>query len=197
MGYRIGPVGTGTVSGTSGTQNVTGSGSAFNTQFASGDAIILIDSGGNHDSYIVDSVTNDTALTVTTNLAETYSGVSYYGQRDASEMVKVLGTELDPSSTYKPGGARVITGKGTALWRGYPVSVWSWGWMTITEWTAFKTYVLGGEYSAECYVETRDDDDSYSRYLAVIRLPDTSGIERWGERYLNVQLEFSLVSAVA
>ena len=197
MGYRVGPIGDGTVSGTSGTKAVTGSSSAFNTQFQSGDTIVLIDSSGNHDAYVVDTVTNDTSLSVTTNLSENYSAVSYYGQRDADDLFTLAGRGEDPASVYRPGSQSVIVGDGTLLWRGYPVVTWRYGWMTVAQWTALKTYITNGAYSAECYVETRDDEDSYSRYQAVARFPDPSTLQRWGSRYMDVVIEFALVDAVA
>lgn len=196
MGYRAGPIGDGTVSGSSGTTSVSGTGSAFTTQFASGDTIVLIDSSGNHDAYIVDTVSDATTLTVTTNLSEDYTDVSYYGQRDAANLVTLGGESLDPGTEYRPGRSGVILGDGTLLWRGYPLSVWRWGWMTITEWTALKTYLAGGEYSAECYVEVRDDEDSYTRYQAIVRFPNPADLRRGDGRYMDVSLEFVLVEAV-
>ena len=194
--YRVGPEGQGTVSGTISTATITGSGSAFDEQFQAGDAIILIDSGGNHDEYEVDAVAGPTSLTITGTLSETYTGVSYYGLRAANEFVVHNHLKIYPRSVFAPGAESVITGTGTQSWRGFPRSTWTWAGMSIAEWSALKALLTPGSYSDLCYVETRDDDDVWAVYHAAVRLPDPGNLRRWGEKYLGVDIEFILFDAV-
>lgn len=59
----------GTISTTNGSATVTGSSTAFLTEIAEGDTLII----GNYEK-VVDTVTNNSSLTLTTNMTETLSG---------------------------------------------------------------------------------------------------------------------------
>ena len=65
----------GTVSGTSGTTTLTGVGTAFTTELKVGWTIV-IDPGGVNETKVIASITSDTVLDVTTNLANNHAGVT-------------------------------------------------------------------------------------------------------------------------
>ena len=70
-GYRN-ITGTGTVSGTAGTAEVTGTGTEFETEFRTGDRIVT-DTG----EYTVSEIVSDTSLNLSCNIDITFTGESY------------------------------------------------------------------------------------------------------------------------
>ena len=75
--------GTGTVSSTG--VNVTGSGTAFNAEVATGDKIIFRAGESDEETRVVSSVTNDTALAINAGLLSAASGSSYRIEKMAFE----------------------------------------------------------------------------------------------------------------
>lgn len=190
--YRVGPIGDGTVSGTSGTDAVTGSGSHFTTQAAVGDTLVVIDDLGGHDSYIIESITDNTHLVTVTNLAETYTASSYYILRAANLFTT---PQYYPKSQYSLGDqARLASG--LLLYRGYARSTWEWARMSVAELKALRTFILNGAQSGQCYILTRDADDVWATYRAMVDFPDPQSLIRWAEGYHPVTLLFHLVEAV-
>ncbi|MBN1261093.1 MAG: hypothetical protein JXB35_10470 [Anaerolineae bacterium] len=98
---------------------------------------------------------------------------------------------VDPRSTYSPGAESKHTLDGTLAYVGYPRSTWQFASLTIAQWSALKTLASG--YSGTVYVETRDDDDTWNSWLAILRLPDPASLNRWGGKYLDVSLELILI----
>lgn len=94
---------TGTVSTTSGNATVTGSGTSF-TNLNENDKINV-----NGTLYVIDTITNDTQLTLTTNASATVSGASY-------SKIYIAGDLIDLSSKGATTGTqRTVTASSSAL----------------------------------------------------------------------------------
>lgn len=190
--YKVGPIGDGTVSGTSGADAVTGASSRFTIQAAAGDTLVIIDDLGGHDAYTVESVTDNTHLVTVENLAETYTACSYYILRAANRFTT---PQYYPKSNYSLGDqARLASG--ALLYRGYARSTWEWARMSVAELKALRTFILNGAQSGQCYILTRDADDVWDTFRAIVDFPDPQTLARWAEGYSPVTLTFYLVVAV-
>jgi len=124
--YRLGPVGVGTVT-INGTTAVVGSGTDF-TDYAVGDAIVVILAAGTHVERVIAAITDATNLTVTVAFAASESGRSFYVLRTA---VALFGY-LPRSVPYA--GARVQTLAGTERVRTWAV------WRAILNWPSAADY---------------------------------------------------------
>ncbi len=190
--YKVGPVDDGTISGTTGTDDITGSGSDFSEQAAAGDTLVIINDVGVHVPYTIKTVTDDTHIILTGNLSDTYTTCAYYTLRAANALTT---PGYYPKSNYSLGDP-VRTGSGALLYRGYARSAWEYARMSITELKNLRTYLLSGAQSGQCYVLTRDMDDTWDTYRAIVDFPDPQGLSRWAEGYNQVALLFHLVVAV-
>jgi len=101
---------------------------------------------------------------------------------------------VEPRSQYVPGVA-VETHAGTIVYRGYPRSIWTFAAVDVTVWDTVKNTYLAGELTGETYVTTRDDEDDWDSYRVIMRLPNPEDLDRWGEKYLDVEIEIVLVEA--
>ena len=101
--------------------------------------------------------------------------------------------ELNPRATYAPGVDRRPTLSGTLSYRGYARATWTWEALSLIDWGTLKDTLAGGGHSDECYIQTRNDEDTYTNYRAIARLPNPAELERWGGHYLNVTVEFILL----
>jgi hypothetical protein len=99
-----------------------------------------------------------------------------------------------PRSRYSP-GKEIETHAGTRVYRGYPRSVWTFDALTVAVWDTLKNTYLGGDLSGETYVTTRDDEDDWDSYRVIARLPTPDSLQRWGGRYLDIEIELILVEA--
>lgn len=194
--YQIGPVGTGIVAGTLGADTLTGTGTEFETQFIAGDTVGVILADGSHVRYTVDSVDSDTQITLTGNLAQSFTGRDYYGLRAAKAFISVVGQAVAPKSTPQRGAERAQTGTGVSVWRGYARTTWRWAGVTVTQATALRAYVLSGAESGRGYIQTRDADDAWAFYAAIVDFPDTAQLSRWSGVYQEYVLTFILLEAV-
>lgn len=185
--YAVGPVGTGTVSGSSGSSNVTGSGTYFLTQYQDGDQICILGAGG--ACYDVESVTDNTHLVLDGTLSTNYSGAEHHGLREAAEFLP----ETMPPRSVPSEGERVRTGSGVSVFVGYPTVEWKIDGISVANYTALRSYVLGGGFSGLCYVQTRDMDDSWAIWRAIVDLPTATDAERWGVHYLSLVVSFILI----
>jgi hypothetical protein len=52
------------------------------------------------------------------------------------------------------------------------------------------------QYSAECYIATRVED-TFGTWRCMSHFPDPGKLERWGRKYLNVEIGFTLVERKA
>lgn len=185
--YAVGPVGTGTVSGTVGTNAVTGAGTAFLSQYRAGDVLHILGTGGAY--YTVASVTDNTHLTVIGLLGATYSGAAHHGLREAKDLVEI---QLPPRSVPTK-GERVRTGSGVSIFRGYPTTEWTWEGVSVADFTALRTYIAGGALSAQCYLQTRDLDDVWAIWRAIVDIADAPDLRRSSSHYLPMTLKFTLI----
>jgi hypothetical protein len=92
---------TGTVSITSGSNTVSGSGTAFLSQVNPGDIIHV----SNNTNYVVSEVSNDTSLKILSNASATRTGVSYFKRFRPGQVLDLGGVGRD--------GSRAITISGT------------------------------------------------------------------------------------
>ena len=79
---------TGTISVTSGSNTVTGSGTSFTTQINKGDIIHV----SNNADYVVSEVTNNTSLKLYSNASASKTGVSYFKRFKAGQVLDLGGT---------------------------------------------------------------------------------------------------------
>lgn len=101
-----------------------------------------------------------------------------------------------PRSAYAPGAELVNDHGGGLQVVGYPRSTWTFAALSIEDYEELLQTTLGfslGQYSGECYICTRDEFDNWEDYYALLRLPNPATLERHGEHYLNLQLEFVLL----
>lgn len=106
---------------------------------------------------------------------------------------------FDPASVYYPGGERIMTHAGSVVYTGFARSMWKFGWIDVTAYNTLINTTLAftaGTYSKAVYVKTRNEYDTEATYTAIMRLPDPAELERWGEKYLNVEIEFVLTAVV-
>lgn len=176
--------GTGTLSVTSGTINVTGSGTAFSTQLAAGDIVV---SGGY--TLCVLSVTDNTHLLLQNASPANLSGASFqYDKLTKVEDLTRSAICMAPRSVARPWEEVKDTGDGLARGLGRPAATWNWNFISRQQRDALRTYCTGK--SARVYIRTRMNDsaDAYLTYLAAMMWPDTE--DRQTGRRINFTLEF-------
>ena len=175
--------GTGTLSVTSGTINVTGSGTAFSTQLAAGDIVV---SGGY--TLCVLSVTDNTHLLLQNASPANLSGDSFQYDKLTNVESMTTGICSAPRSVHRPWEEVKDTGDGLARGFGRPACTWNFGFITQRQRDVFRTYCTGK--SARVYIRTRqiDNADSMRTYTAAMMWPDQE--DRQSTRRLNFTLEF-------
>jgi len=98
-----------------------------------------------------------------------------------------------PEASYSPGGDRSPTMDALDRFRGFPRATWYFGYLTFAEWANAKAVLAAGGFTANCYIETTDDEGNFDVYQAVINFPDPMQLERFLTQYLYVKIEFVLV----
>lgn len=98
-----------------------------------------------------------------------------------------------PEASYSPGGDRQTTMEGQEPFRGFPRATWYFGHLAFVEWANAKAVLAAGGFTANCYIETSDDEGNFAVYQAVINFPDPAQLERFLTEYLYVKVEFLLV----
>jgi hypothetical protein len=101
-----------------------------------------------------------------------------------------------PEATYSPGGDRATMMDAKQPFRGFPRATWSFGYLTFAEWANAKAVLAASGFTADCYIETTDDEGNFDLYQAVINFPDPAQLERFLTKYLYVKIEFVLVSGL-
>ena len=105
-----------------------------------------------------------------------------------------------PASRYKAGAEFSLTSDAGQVWRGYPRAVWTFKAIPVATYTAAICTTLNitaGAASGAVVIYTRDEYDTWTYWNAILRLPDPATLDRWGAHYLNVSLEFILLSTTA
>lgn len=97
-----------------------------------------------------------------------------------------------PRSSFLPGGSRVTTFSGANKHTGYQRSTWTLFPVTLARWRKFRFDIESG-YSGECWIETRDDQDTWFYARAIARLPEIDQLERFGLKYISVPIEFVIL----
>ena len=159
---------------------VTGTGTNFNPDVPVGS---IIHASG-YD-LVVDTVTDDTHLTVVTAPAVALSSASF----TLTSMVNIETLSVTPpKSTFRPWVDSVVLGNGLSRALGRPSAVWAWGFMSSANRNSLRAYCTGK--SARVYIRTRKNDssDAYATYSAAMLWPDDE--ERFANRRLNFAIDF-------
>lgn len=118
----------------------------------------------------------------------------------ATEIAMVPATDwfggYNPHSRYAPAGELATAHSGELVEIGYPRSVWVVDGISVADYAALRTGLSITGYSGEVYVETRDEDDAFAVYRALMRFPNPEGLERWSGYYQDVELEFVLLEVI-
>ena len=188
--YQIYDGSTITESGTvdlNGTTTVTGSSTAFTTQFQVGDVIEV-----NGEARVVGTVTNNTQLIVETAFLQSATGQAYTRYRMVAIETLAGGLMKTPTSdpqTYSKLDALL---DGTVRGQGWMTTNWKWAWLTATERTALKALCTGASIST--FIKTRGEANTFAVYRAVMIWPDKPDI--YGQRWQNFILAFRKLEAL-
>lgn len=171
-----------------GTTSVSGSaGSTFNTEFETGD-LLLVD-----DEYrVVDTVTSASAMSVTS--AFTSSG-SFAGIGIDMTNIEDLSTPITPpKSTFKPWQESVQLQSGLSRALGKPEASWTWAVISLAMRDKLRTFCTGK--SSSVYIKTRKNDgDSYEYYSAVMEWTDDPEEKQAGRR-LDFKVDFKFLTLI-
>lgn len=197
--YRVGPVGVGTVT-INGTINVVGAATDF-TDYAVGDALLVVLVSGAYVEKVISKITDGTHLEVSVAFSQSESGRSFYILRAATELFGGTCSVHNFAPRSQPTeGARRVTLAGTERAVGYARARWFIAAVDVTAWKAARLF-LWGSYTAisgECLVETRDNNDVWDVYRALLNWPDTADMPRVasGGYYQDLVLPFVLLEAL-
>lgn len=178
--------GTGTVSISAGSKNMTGVLTYFTSELRHDDLLIV---GG--QVLIVDVVTDAFHLTVVTAAASTITSATF----DVKRLINVEDIGIDaPKPEYRLWGESKVMGDGSARGLGFPNAKWSWGFLkweaseAATQRDALRYYVPGKSTHVYIKTMTLDNSDEYAVFHAMAYWPDE---EQWDtKRRLNFALEF-------
>jgi hypothetical protein len=184
--YEIGTefTGSGTAASTASSTAVTGSSSAFDTEFAAGYLIIVAG-----ETRVVDAIADSTHLTVTENFTTGSGGQQAYTGANTVNL-EDLTTPLDaPRSSFVDYSQTIPLGDGTVRGAGWPIAEWRWGYMSQAQRDQLRTFCTGA--SAAVYVRTRENDtsDAYQRYTCTMIWP-TDGEEKVHGKRLDFVVTF-------
>lgn len=90
------------------------------------------------------------------------------------------------------GVERYTTGSGNEYYDGYPVCSWHFTFMPVASWTWIMDFFTAGIESADVYVRTKDEEDSYQYFSAKMHRPEIgSEAQRGIQGYYDVTLRFT------
>lgn len=189
--FEIGSVftGTGTAASTAASKAVTGSSSSFTTEFAAGYLIIIAG-----ETRIVDTVTDNTNLTVTENFTTGSGGqVAYTGVNLIN--VELLTTRLDPPrSTWVEFSTPIELMDGTVRGGGWTTTTWTWDFMTQTQRTQIKSF-CSGKSADDVYIKTKKEDETFQIYSCIMVWPDHTA--RRNSKVLELVISFRNMTVVS
>ena len=108
--------------------------------------------------------------------------------------IEALATPLPlPQFDYMPFARIVNLGSGGTRGVGSPVATWTFQLLTIAEYTMLRTFCAGA--SAEVFISTRIDDDTYDVFQAKMIVPN-EGQNRWFGNRKNYVVTFRNLVAV-
>jgi len=91
-----------------------------------------------------------------------------------------------PRSQYFPYSRTVTLGNGTKRGLGAPMAVWGFALLTLEERNQLKEFCDGA--SAEVYIRTKLNEDTYADFSATMIWPDEE--ERWYGEKRNMTITF-------
>lgn len=172
---------TGTAAYSSGNGNVIGTGTAFTTEFETGDVIYV-----NGHYAVVFSVTNDTAMSVAPNWSDSATGQAVIGY-DMKHVETDLGLPA-PKGVFIPYSQPLDLGGGGLRGGGWPAAEWRWGFLTLTQRNALRALVTGASAAVVVRTTINDSADAYVYFTAQALWPQSE--ERDAGRRRNFTLRF-------
>lgn len=158
--YAIGAAftATGTVAYTSGNGNVTGTGTAFLSEFATGDVVYI-----NGHYRVVFSVTDNTHMSIAPNWDDSASGQAVIGY----DMQNVE-TDLElaaPKGVFLPYSQPLDLGSGGVRGAGWATAEWRWGFLTQAQRDDLRDVVAGASAPVAIYTTTNENADEYAFFV--------------------------------
>jgi hypothetical protein len=105
----------------------------------------------------------------------------------------------EPRVTYSPGITREKL-DGQTDYVGHVRVTWTFAFLTVSQWDTARSTLFTpdtNDYSGECYIETRDDDDNDIESDALAIFPTPEQLDRWGGGYRDVSITFVLTDTGA
>lgn len=105
----------------------------------------------------------------------------------------------EPRVTYSPGITREKL-DGQTDYVGHVRVTWTFAFLTVSQWDTARSTLFtpdANDYSGECYIETRDDDDNDIESDALAIFPTPEQLDRWGGGYRDVSITFVLTDTGA
>jgi hypothetical protein len=168
--FRIGTsatqhAGTGTLSVSTGTTAVTGSGTAFTTELHVGDVIIAAG-----QTLSVAAIADATHLTLALAVGAALSSAAF-AYNPLVNVETLFGDINAPKPSYISYVDHFDLGDGTRRGVGRPRATWSWGLLSVTHRDLLRAYCPGD--SARVYVRTRryESADGMATFTAVVLWP--------------------------
>lgn len=128
------------------------------------------------------------------------------GYNNAAGLVKI--SSITPSSDvpfvdpkayngYNPGVLK-IRGDGTMFYAGYGSDVWTFGYLTVAQYTYLQTAFGGGagSFAGKVTIKTRIGTATYANYNAILNIPLPNELEFQAGYWLNVPLRFTRMVAL-
>lgn len=97
-----------------------------------------------------------------------------------------------PKNEYAIYANSITLGDGSERGVGSPMFVWNWGYLTSAQRATLRAYCTGK--SANVFIKTIKDDNSYVTYSAIMVWPNSE--ERAAGRVLDFSIEFRQAEAV-
>jgi hypothetical protein len=92
-----------------------------------------------------------------------------------------------PEFDFLPFARTVSLGSGGTRGVGSPMATWNFQMLSLEEYTQLRTFCTGS--SAEVFIRTRIDDDTYADFSAKMILPN-EGMGRWYGNRRNYKVTF-------
>jgi hypothetical protein len=92
-----------------------------------------------------------------------------------------------PQFDFLPFARTVHKGNGGMRGVGFPVATWTFQLLSLAEYTQLRTFCTGA--SAEVYIRTRIDDDTYANFFVKMICPN-DGMGRWYGNRKNYVVTF-------
>lgn len=123
-------------------------------------------------------------------MAEFMIGITFETMTNLEELDVAL---VPPKSNYLPYARVVNLGNSGKRGVGFPIAIWEFSLITLEERNQLKVFCAGA--SADIYIRTKLNDDSYEDFSATLIWPE--GIEdRWFGEKKNFTLTFRGLVAV-